>query len=300
MAIETSPAFQFYVKDWRSSRAIMRMTFAQRGMYLEMLLEQWESGSLPDCPDAVAHLLGGTVEEWSAAWPTLRRKFTDRRSKTRTGDATTTDHDAQRRIVNLKLEAVRKDKRAWRAKQQTSGRKGGLSKARNVLKMQIDKPIGSLDEPRSNPSEPTNPASEPTANPSEPLANPSSSTSSSTATATSKEERTHTRASLIGNDHRAHAECGRVCIPAFLHRQFKDALGGNEQDADTRVRAWYGRVLDALSDSEPVPSDAAKFWRPLFDAEFVKAAVKPERDHEAARRAEVARLDELLKHGRTA
>lgn len=75
MAIEQSPAFQFYVKEWRSSRAILRMTFAQRGMYLEMLLEQWESETLPDDPAAVAQIIGGTTAEWTRAWPILRRKF---------------------------------------------------------------------------------------------------------------------------------------------------------------------------------------------------------------------------------
>ena len=76
---------------------------------------------------------------------------------------------------------------------------------------------------------------------------------------------------LIGNEHRAHAACGRICVPAFLHRQFKDALGGAELDADTRLRGWYDRVFDQLPLDVPVPTDAAKFWRPLFDAEFVAA-----------------------------
>jgi hypothetical protein len=42
MAAEPSPAFLFYVKDWRSSRRVQGMPFAARGMYLEMLIEQWK------------------------------------------------------------------------------------------------------------------------------------------------------------------------------------------------------------------------------------------------------------------
>lgn len=77
---------------------------------------------------------------------------------------------------------------------------------------------------------------------------------------------------LIGNEHRAHASCGRVCVPAFLHRQLKDALGGDEQSADTKLRAWYLETERALPEDAIVPSDAAKFWRPRFDATFVTLA----------------------------
>ncbi len=35
-----------------------------------------------------------------------------------------------------------------------------------------------------------------------------------------------------GKDHLAHAACGRVCIPAFLHREFVRALGGRDDIAD--------------------------------------------------------------------
>lgn len=44
------PAFQFYVKDWRSSATVRRMNFHQRGLYIEMLAASWDSeepGTLP-------------------------------------------------------------------------------------------------------------------------------------------------------------------------------------------------------------------------------------------------------------
>lgn len=84
---------------------------------------------------------------------------------------------------------------------------------------------------------------------------------------------------LMGGEHRAHAHCGRICVPAFLHRQFKDSLGGDEGAADTRLRDWYARIETALPEDEPVPTDVGKFWRPRFDAEFVApstvASAKP-------------------------
>lgn len=122
---ESSPAFQFYVKEWRSSRAVLRMTFAQRGMYLEMLLEQWENYSVPDDPAAVAALIGGTVEEWTDAWPVLRRKFCDRRAKPRDRDTMPTSHDAARKIINVKLEEIRAKLKRYRV----VARKGGQARA---------------------------------------------------------------------------------------------------------------------------------------------------------------------------
>lgn len=76
-------------------------------------------------------------------------------------------------------------------------------------------------------------------------------------------------ARLMGNEHRAHAACGRICVPAFLHRQFKDALGGDEEAADIKLRAWYLATLDSLPETDVLPTEAAKFWRPRFDAAFV-------------------------------
>jgi len=73
-----------------------------------------------------------------------------------------------------------------------------------------------------------------------------------------------------GKDHIAHAACGRVCVPAFLHRGFIAALGGPEDLADQRLRDWYQGVFVAMNPDEPVEPDAAKFWRPRFQSMFVK------------------------------
>lgn len=110
MAAEPAPAFQFYVKDWRSSRKVQTMTFAERGMYLEMLLEQWETGSVPSTPAALASLLGGTEAAWTRAWPKLILCF-----KARARDG---------RFVNEKLEAVRRAKAKFAKALSESGLRG--------------------------------------------------------------------------------------------------------------------------------------------------------------------------------
>lgn len=77
-------------------------------------------------------------------------------------------------------------------------------------------------------------------------------------------------ATIYGNEHRAHAACGRICVPAFLHREFKTALGGNEQTADKTIRDWYQTTWQALDEDEAVEPDSLKFWRPRFKSQFVK------------------------------
>jgi uncharacterized protein YdaU (DUF1376 family) len=108
MALETSPAFQFYVKDWRSSRAVQRMSFAQRGMYLELLLEQWERVVLPDDPDVIADLIGGSAAEWRRAWPVLRRNFVT----------------IEGGMQNLRLEEARARQQRFREQQSERGKLG--------------------------------------------------------------------------------------------------------------------------------------------------------------------------------
>jgi hypothetical protein len=168
---EQSPAFQFYVKEWRSSRAVMRMSFAVRGMYLEMLLEQWEHFSLPDDPIEVAHLLGGTEQEWIDAWPQLRRKFVDRRAQARDEVADVN----RKRIINLRLEKVRSELRRYRV----VARKGGLARAK-AAKRGKDGTYSPAGEPAGTPA--ATPAIAPA------VIQLPSSTASAIATATAKKE----------------------------------------------------------------------------------------------------------------
>lgn len=69
-------------------------------------------------------------------------------------------------------------------------------------------------------------------------------------------------------DHGAHAWCGRICVPKFLHRQFKQALGGPVTKRATRLRMFYAACLDALSPSAAIDPDPVRFWRAAFTARF--------------------------------
>ena len=116
MASEKSPAFQFYVRDWRSSRRVQVMSFAQRGMYLEMLIEQWDKGAAPSSAGACALALGGSQVEWTRAWAALSACFTPRK---RDG-----------LLVNPKLEAVRRGRVKFLKAQSASGLAGAEARWR--------------------------------------------------------------------------------------------------------------------------------------------------------------------------
>lgn len=75
-----SDGFFFNVEKWFASISVQRMSFAERGVYLTMMFEQWRdaSKSLPDDPQAVADMIAVTdaqAAEVVAAWPVVRPKF---------------------------------------------------------------------------------------------------------------------------------------------------------------------------------------------------------------------------------
>ena len=79
MAAETSPAFLFYVTDWRGWLKVRAMNFATRGMFLELLLEQWHSGAVARVALGLRPVDGGASQEWTRAWPKLRGCFVVRK-----------------------------------------------------------------------------------------------------------------------------------------------------------------------------------------------------------------------------
>ncbi len=75
-----STEFLFDVERWFGSIAAQRMSFAEKGVYLSMLFQQWRDPerSLPDDPQAVADLIAvssSQAAEVLAAWPIVRLKF---------------------------------------------------------------------------------------------------------------------------------------------------------------------------------------------------------------------------------
>jgi hypothetical protein len=69
-------------------------------------------------------------------------------------------------------------------------------------------------------------------------------------------------------DHDAHAWCGRICVPKFLHKQFKKALGGPVKYRPKRMRAFYFETLTAIPSAKPIGEEPVKFWRGAFAMRF--------------------------------
>lgn len=113
------PGFIFDVAAWRGSRSVQRMSFAERGVYFEMLLEQWEKRNMPDDANAVADRVASNadqVAEVIAAWPVVRVKFVRC-----TGD--------DKRIYNVPLERTRRAQRENLRNKQEAGRIAGKASA---------------------------------------------------------------------------------------------------------------------------------------------------------------------------
>jgi len=146
---DDAQAFLFNVEELFGSVAAQRMSFAEKGVYLVMLFQQWRAKerSLPDSPEATAELIAVTptqTAEIVAAWDVVRRKFVC--SKRTPGC-----------IYNVKLEETRRRQRAKFRAAQSNGKKGGEAKARNRRQVkQIDAVanLATLESAVANPSEP--------------------------------------------------------------------------------------------------------------------------------------------------
>jgi hypothetical protein len=146
VADETSTGFFFDVRAWRGSRTVQRMTMAERGVYLEMLCEQWEKRNLPDDAQQVADAIASSdaqVADVLAAWTAVRRKFVTSR-----GDET--------RIYNEPLERTRRKQREYRRKRAEAGAVGGrnaAAKRKAARELEASNATAVLSDAIANPSD---------------------------------------------------------------------------------------------------------------------------------------------------
>jgi uncharacterized protein YdaU (DUF1376 family) len=82
--------FPLYTKEWAAS--VGHMSAAQRGIYISLLVFQWDNGSVPDCMEQCARI-AGAMQMQECDWLIIRDKF--KRS------------DEDGRLRNAKLESVR-------------------------------------------------------------------------------------------------------------------------------------------------------------------------------------------------
>lgn len=107
------PHYKWYWEKFRLSRSVRRMDYIQRGLYRDLLDEQWENGSISGDIEDMADICGCPVDVMASAWKVLGKCFTFSDGCYR----------------NEFLEEQRTAKDAERIKRREAGKKGGDAKA---------------------------------------------------------------------------------------------------------------------------------------------------------------------------
>lgn len=123
----TSPAFQFYAKDFLSSSKVQRMSLTEIGAYIILLAHNWLSGGIPSDPSEIAKLVKVPPTRFRKMWAgPLSECFAKRGAH----------------LANPRLEDERRKQIAFRERQSENGKRGG-----RPITQALPKPI-----PTSNPS----------------------------------------------------------------------------------------------------------------------------------------------------
>lgn len=110
------PYYRWYVKDFRASRRVQKLTYVQRGLYRELLDECWISGSIPDDLAKLADICACPIGVIADAWEALKPMFEP-----------TSGMDGMF-LNNTRLEDERTEADKVRAARSLSGAKGAKAK----------------------------------------------------------------------------------------------------------------------------------------------------------------------------
>jgi len=106
----TSPAFQFYPKDFLSSSRVQRMSLTEIGAYIVLLSHNWLAGSIPSDTAEIAKIVKVPAPRFAKMWRgALSECFTKRGTV----------------LTNERLDRERKKQIAFREKQAEFGKRGG-------------------------------------------------------------------------------------------------------------------------------------------------------------------------------
>lgn len=108
--------YKWLWKDWRSNRRVQRMHYVARGFYRELLDEQFIEGSIPKDIVALAEICGCPIAVMKEYWPEIEPHFED---------------DGQGGLIHPKMETMRTEMDATRAKQSRAGKASAQSKLLN-------------------------------------------------------------------------------------------------------------------------------------------------------------------------
>ena len=94
-------------------------------------------------------------------------------------------------------------------------------------------------------------------------------------------------ATLLDGPHVGHAHCDVVCVPAWLHAEFRQGLNrpDDPDGADAELRAGYGRHCETWPPGK-VTGDPVRFWRAWFAATYPAPTARELRGQVEATRIE--------------
>lgn len=231
------PAYQWYPADADSDEVFKLMTYEQEGIYRRLLDHQWIEGSIPSDVESLARLLPKVPRDrFLEIWPLISSKFRPRNSD---------------RLVNDKLESQRRKLDKFVQSQKVKSRKGVAArklqtKNRQPVGQSVDKSTGLPDSNAGLTS--SIPFPSPTKNKNLPP------------------PRETTAPIIAPGAHRAHAICGKVCLPAALMESFKGRMGHlGETEALAYISRFYAdwntRYTSGDRAGTIVGEDAFDFWR---------------------------------------
>lgn len=117
----TSPAFQFYPKDFLSSRRVENMTMAERGIYITLLCRCWDEDGLPTDLSELASMVRMKPAPFAKLWANsaVRHCFAERGGK----------------LHNERLDRERKAQAEYRKRQKDKAEKRWDASRSNAVAM---------------------------------------------------------------------------------------------------------------------------------------------------------------------
>ena len=111
MSRESSPAFQFYPRDFLADRNVMAMSLAEKGAYIILLCHCWLDGYIPKDPEQLRRIVGFNGRRCWNSIKTLCSCFIE-------------DNDGH--LIHPRIERERQKQASFRAR----GKKGGQASAK--------------------------------------------------------------------------------------------------------------------------------------------------------------------------
>jgi hypothetical protein len=72
---ELSPCYSWFLRDWRASHRVSKMSWKERGFYRECLDWSWDLDGLPPDLEFIRERLKATVGDFNKLWPVVKQMY---------------------------------------------------------------------------------------------------------------------------------------------------------------------------------------------------------------------------------